>query len=155
MLKEQVSDSLAMGLIQQTTRAQFRIIFYKAGLFHHNSHLLFSGDLTCQDIRCDYNADCVQRFRNSPQCYCKQGFEGNGTYCSPIDERRPPEYPTHNQQPTPQPTPHYEEVIPRCILGVCYCPDGYDIDDTVSRCLKKGEYPDGSQNGDGGRRESK
>lgn len=51
-------------------------------------------DLTCQDIRCDYNADCIQRSRNSPQCFCRPGFQGNGTVCVPVDYRTPKEYST-------------------------------------------------------------
>ncbi|KAL0266614.1 UNVERIFIED_CONTAM: hypothetical protein PYX00_009108 [Menopon gallinae] len=104
-----------------------------------------SRETTCQDLRCDYNADCLERYRGSPQCFCRPGFEGNGTYCFRTDDSRPKEYPDY-QTPPPSPPPESEhrpeeepDVIPRCILGICYCPDGYEIDDSVRKCLKKME----------------
>lgn len=38
------------------------------------------GDLVCVDLDCDANAVCETR-GGVHQCYCNEGFQGNGTYC--------------------------------------------------------------------------
>ncbi|KAI9561912.1 hypothetical protein GHT06_012874 [Daphnia sinensis] len=84
----------------------------------------FRGDgLTCirssesceQAANCSPYATCTyDEVLNSYQCVCLPGFEGDG----------------------------YECVRPTCILGVCWCPDGYlYVNDKCERSVVSGEAP--------------
>jgi len=37
--------------------------------------------LTCQDMQCGPNAECVQIDSGEPECRCLAGFYGDGLYC--------------------------------------------------------------------------
>lgn len=77
---------------------------------------IFSSSESCeQAANCSPYATCAyDEVLNSHQCKCLPGFEGDG----------------------------YECVRPTCILGVCWCPDGYlYVNDKCERSVISGEAP--------------
>ena len=43
--------------------------------------------LSCSGLGCSDNAECVVDALGDPICACLQGFEGDGTACTPVPSR--------------------------------------------------------------------
>ena len=63
----------------------------KNGHFDCKCNEGFTGDgitcekeLTCEDLNCDPNAQCLIESQNQPKCICNQGYKGDGNTCQPL-----------------------------------------------------------------------
>ena len=43
--------------------------------------------LSCSGLGCSENAECVLDTYGGPVCACFEGFEGDGTVCTPVPSR--------------------------------------------------------------------
>lgn len=46
-----------------------------------------AGELICEFFSCDNNSYCITR-SGVEQCFCKDGYEGDGVYCETRGERK-------------------------------------------------------------------
>lgn len=44
-----------------------------------------AGELMCEPVSCDSYAHCLIK-AGVKQCYCDEGFEGDGIQCAPVGE---------------------------------------------------------------------
>lgn len=48
--------------------------------------ILLAEELTCDELQCDTNGECIENRNRMPECRCKRGYRGNGYYCQQVDE---------------------------------------------------------------------
>lgn len=127
---------------------------------------------TCQNTQCNENAQCVED--PAARCICLEGFTGDGERCSPIVSQgcnvanNCSPYGICSINPNTQEyycscLPNYEgdgytctpaavtqapgdRVEKQCLLGVCWCPTGYEADNDTNYCepvtqAQTTEYP--------------
>lgn len=44
-------------------------------------HAFFAEILSCADVQCGQNAECVELSSGNPECRCLTGFYGDGLFC--------------------------------------------------------------------------
>lgn len=95
-----------------------------------------------KDMPCDVVNNCspyaVCSFSqeiNEYECRCQEGYQGNGYICEKSSE---------NELETTE-KPEKDKVNERCLLGVCWCPEGYVNEPGTRFCLKKDEVEEGTE----------
>lgn len=69
---------------------------------------------------------------NDYECHCLNGYTGNGYICERSHESENELEETETEKPK-------DKVSEKCVMGICWCPDGYVNDPGTRFCLKKDE----------------
>ncbi|XP_063236036.1 nidogen isoform X2 [Bacillus rossius redtenbacheri] len=123
------------------------------------------GEELCSGLQCHADAECVQDHSGSPVCRCLPGYTGDGFQCTAEDPRDSCDV-RDDCSPYGACTPDEEGATyscvclpgfvgdgyncvdsalyndtdapaPRCLVGVCWCPSGFDI--RGQQCVRSNE----------------
>ncbi|CAH0560102.1 unnamed protein product [Brassicogethes aeneus] len=100
------------------------------------------------DQSCHVNNNCspygicsINPRTNQYNCECLPNYEGNGYECRPKYTTTTPTTTTEEITTTEYPT-EPSRIINRCLMGVCWCPQGYKTQPNSKYCIPANQEPE-------------